>query len=119
MQQMQALGAEAYHVRMKRQSGAGDASMTTRKLGKKAASQPVVARSDPADLAKLQSTRGGDSDTELNEFAVSPTKPPAAVRAVTIVTPVANMPKALRNSVCENVGAWAPDDVAIEGMAAI
>jgi len=74
---------------------------------------------DPADLARLQSTKGGDSETELKEFAVSPTKPPVAVRAVTIVTPVANMPKAWRNSVGEKVGAKAPDDVAIEGMAAI
>ena len=74
---------------------------------------------DPADLAKLLSTSGGDSDTELNEFAVSPTKVPAAVRAVTIVTPVANMPSAVRNSAGEKVGAWAPDGVAIEDMGAI
>ena len=49
---MRFLRAEAYHVRGKRQSGAGDASMTTRKSSKKNASQPVVAGADSADLAK-------------------------------------------------------------------
>ena len=74
---------------------------------------------EPADLARLHNTKGGESDTELKEFAVSPTKLPVAVRAVTIVTPVANMPKAWRNSAGEKVGAWAPDGVAIGDMAAI
>ena len=41
----------------------------------------------------------------LNELAVSPTSSPAALRAVTMVTPVANMPSALRNSREESWGA--------------
>jgi hypothetical protein len=57
-----------------------------------------------ADLDRLHSTSGGVRDTELNEFAVSPTNWPVAVRAVTIVTPVANMLSAARNSVLEKLG---------------
>src|SRR5690348_6207311 len=53
---------------------------------------------------RLHSTSGGSSDTELNELAVSPTRSPAALRAVTMVTPVANMPSALRNSREEKLG---------------
>ena len=36
-------------------------------------------------------------DTELNEFTVRPATSPVAVRTVTMATPVANMPMALRN----------------------
>ncbi len=46
-------------------------------------------------------------DTELNELAVNPINSPVALRAVTMVTPVANMPKAARNSGEVNVGAVA------------
>ena len=74
---------------------------------------------DPADLARLHSTKGGDKDTELKELAVSPTKAPAALHAVTIVTPVANIPKAWRNSACEKLGAMAREEVSINGMVAI
>ena len=56
---------------------------------------------------RLHSTNGGVSDTELNELAVSPTKVPSAVRAVTTVTPVANIPRAVRNSWREKVGVLA------------
>jgi hypothetical protein len=58
-----------------------------------------------ADLAKLHSTSGGVSETELKELAVSPTSCPDAVRAVTMVTPVANMLSAARNSALEKLGA--------------
>jgi hypothetical protein len=63
---------------------------------------------DPADRERLHSTKGGDSETELNELAVSPTNEPSAARAVTMVTPVANMPKACRNWSGEKLGgsAW-------------
>ena len=74
---------------------------------------------EPADFAKLQSTRGGEIDTEVKEFAVSPTREPLAVRAVTIVTPVANIPKACLNSPGEKVGATAREEEAIIGIAAI
>src|SRR5579863_2715507 len=40
---------------------------------------------------------GGSSDTELKLFAVSPKSRPTALRVVTIVTPVAKAPSALRN----------------------
>src|SRR5690606_29834472 len=53
---------------------------------------------------RLHSTRGGCNDTELKELAVSPTKSPTGERAVTIVTPVANMPSASRNSRDEKLG---------------
>ena len=59
---------------------------------------------DAAARARLHSTRGGCSDTELKELAVSPTSSPVAVRAVTMVTPVANMPSASRNSRVEKLG---------------
>jgi hypothetical protein len=59
---------------------------------------------DPAMLDRLHNTSGGDSDTELNEFAVRPTSVPSPARAVTTVTPVANMPNALRNSAWEKLG---------------
>ena len=74
---------------------------------------------EPADFAKLQSTRGGEIDTELKEFAVSPTREPLAVRAVTIVTPVANMPRACLNSPGKKVGASARDGGAIIDILAI
>jgi hypothetical protein len=48
--------------------------------------------------AKLHSTKGGSSDTELKELTVNPTGVPSAAVVVTMVTPVANIPKALRNS---------------------
>src|SRR3989344_2367574 len=57
-----------------------------------------------APCDRLHSTSGGASDTELKELAVSPTRSPAAVRAVTMVTPVANMPSASRNSRVEKLG---------------
>jgi hypothetical protein len=62
---------------------------------------------EPAVRAKLHSTKGGDRETELKEFAVKPTKVPSLARAVTMVTPVANMPKAPRNSVLEKLGEMA------------
>jgi hypothetical protein len=43
----------------------------------------------------------------LKEFAVNPTGVPFGPRAVTIVTPVANMPSAARNSCVEKLGASA------------
>ena len=58
---------------------------------------------------RLHSTSGGLSDTELNELAVSPTSSPLAVRAVTMVTPVANMASEARNSVGEKPGGRALD----------
>src|SRR3546814_8573742 len=53
----------------------------------------------------LHSTSGGLSDTELKLLAVRPTGVPSTVRAVMMVTPVAKVPSALRNSVGSN--AWA------------
>src|SRR5215217_2418200 len=47
-------------------------------------------------LAKLHSTMGGSSDTELKLLAVRPTSLPSASSVVTMVTPVANEPRALR-----------------------
>src|SRR5215475_13514349 len=46
----------------------------------------------------LHNTKGGVSDTELNEFAVIPCSLPSRSRVVMIVTPVANEPSAFRNS---------------------
>jgi hypothetical protein len=46
--------------------------------------------------ARLHSTSGGDSETELKLLAVTPTSLPAASTVVTIVTPVANAPSACR-----------------------
>src|SRR5450759_89948 len=46
----------------------------------------------------LHSTRGGLSDTEVNELAVIPCNLPSRLRVVTMVTPVANEPSALRSS---------------------
>ena len=46
-------------------------------------------------------------DTELKELAVRPIKSPFSLRAVMMVTPVANMPRAARNSVVVNDGGTA------------
>src|SRR3954471_23903715 len=46
----------------------------------------------------LHSTKGGSSDTEVNELAVIPCNLPSRSRVVMIVTPVAKEPSALRNS---------------------
>ena len=62
---------------------------------------------DAAERARLHSTRGGSSDTELKELAVNPTGSPVALRAVTMVTPVANIPSAALNSDREKLGACA------------
>src|SRR6516225_2779496 len=58
-----------------------------------------------ADAALLlpprhHSSSGGSSDTEVKEFAVTPTGVPSGRTAVTTVTPVANRPKASRSSRC-------------------
>ncbi|MNE86856.1 hypothetical protein D3C80_1839900 [compost metagenome] len=63
--------------------------------------------SEAALLAMLHSTRGGCSDTELNELTVTPTGWAWALSAVTMVTPVANWPSALRKSCEEKCGGWA------------
>ena len=64
---------------------------------------------EPAMRDKLQSTSGGLRDTELKELAVNPTSSPAGVRAVTMVTPVANIASEALNSRAEKPGlhAWA------------
>src|SRR2546423_4901198 len=46
----------------------------------------------------LNSTKGGDSDTEVNELTVSPRRSPASEKAVTTATPVGNTPSASRNA---------------------
>ncbi len=56
---------------------------------------------------RLHSTSGGSSETELNELAVSPTSAPPSVRAVTMVTPVANIASEARKSLVEKVGGLA------------
>jgi len=61
-----------------------------------------------AACARLHNTSGGDSDTELNELAVSPTSSPVGRRAVTMVTPVAKVPSAARNWALEKPGDSAP-----------
>ncbi len=66
---------------------------------------------EPALRAKLHNTSGGESETELKELAVSPTIAPCLERAVTIVTPVANIPRAERNSAEEKLG-----DAALGGL---
>jgi len=51
---------------------------------------------------RLHSTSGGFSETDVNEFTVRPMQWPRLLRAVTIVTPVANWPKARRKSRLSN-----------------
>jgi hypothetical protein len=58
-------------------------------------------------------------ETELKELAVNPTKVPSVARAVTMVTPVANMPKAARNSDGEKLGGSACKGRTFESMRAI
>src|SRR2546421_2819433 len=48
--------------------------------------------------ARLHSTIGGSSDTELNEFTVSPSRLPAGPSVVMRHTPVGKQPSALRKS---------------------
>ena len=48
-------------------------------------------------FVRHHSSSGGSSDTELKEFAVTPTGSPSGRTAVTTVTPVANSPKASRS----------------------
>src|SRR4051812_41857712 len=50
------------------------------------------------NMPRLHNTSGGFSDTEANELHVTPYGVPSAAIAVTMVTPVANVPKALRKS---------------------
>src|SRR5215469_7578532 len=52
--------------------------------------------------ARHHSSSGGSSDTEVKEFAVTPTGSPSGRTAVTTVTPVANSPNASRRSRCVN-----------------
>src|SRR5690349_16047222 len=46
----------------------------------------------------LHSTRGGSSETELNELTVMPTGRPSGARAVITVTPVTNRPRQRRKA---------------------
>ncbi|MNY58276.1 hypothetical protein D3C86_1945980 [compost metagenome] len=46
----------------------------------------------------LQRIRAGSSDTELKLLAVTPTLRPLGPAAVTTVTPVAKLPRALRKA---------------------
>src|SRR5215467_2693515 len=65
----------------------------------------------PEVLARLHSTIGGSRDTELKLFAVRPTSLPSTPRVVTMVTPVANAPRAMRSawgSVFESGGTMGP-----------
>src|SRR5690349_24670357 len=49
-------------------------------------------------MPRLQRTSGGFSDTEAKELHVTPKGVPSAAIAVTMVTPVAKVPSALRKS---------------------
>ncbi|MNV74315.1 hypothetical protein D3C71_1675230 [compost metagenome] len=49
-------------------------------------------------VAWLHSTKGGSSETELNELAVRPWKRPCASTVVTTVTPVTKSPSAWRRA---------------------
>src|SRR5690606_37710992 len=51
-----------------------------------------------ADLARLQSTSGGLSDTEWKLLAVMPMGEPSAARVVMMVTPVVKVLRASRNA---------------------
>jgi len=51
-------------------------------------------------LARHHSSSGGASETEVKEFAVTPTGVPSGRTPVTTVTPVANRPNASRNPRC-------------------
>ncbi|MCY1447084.1 hypothetical protein D9M71_636870 [compost metagenome] len=48
-------------------------------------------------LSRLQRISGGSSDTELKLLAVTPTLWPSVPQAVTMVTPLAKLPRARRN----------------------
>src|SRR5579875_3432399 len=62
---------------------------------------------DAERVARLHSTSGGSSETELNELAVMPINWPESVRVVMTVTPVANWPSAARNAVGSKFGVLA------------
>jgi hypothetical protein len=47
---------------------------------------------------RLTNSSGGSSDTDVNEFAVTPTGIPSSAVVVTIVTPVAKQPNIRRNA---------------------
>src|SRR5260370_32327223 len=53
--------------------------------------------------ARRHSTSGGFRETEVNELTVTPAGRPSLLRVVTIVTPVANCPRARRNSFSSNL----------------
>src|ERR1700678_3775583 len=53
-------------------------------------------------LARLHRIIGGSSETELKLFAVTPVRDPSGAAVVTMVTPVAKAPSALRNSRASN-----------------
>jgi hypothetical protein len=60
--------------------------------------QPRNAAHEFECLAMQTSTRGGLSETDVNELAVIPRGSPAASMVVTIVTPVTKVPRARLNS---------------------
>src|SRR5919205_877623 len=51
-----------------------------------------------ANCERLQRMSGGESETELKEFAVNPANLPFGARVVMMVTPVTNVPSAARKS---------------------
>ncbi|CAG9198164.1 hypothetical protein PSAB6_190056 [Paraburkholderia sabiae] len=58
-------------------------------------------------VARLHSTSGGVSETELNELAVMPINAPDGARVVMTVTPVANWLSARRNETSSKLGGLA------------
>lgn len=52
----------------------------------------------PEVFARLHNTMGGSSETELRLLALSPTSPSSLSCVVTMVTPVAKEPSALRKN---------------------
>src|SRR5262245_49321857 len=62
----------------------------------------AFATAQAAELVALRAsekrTRGGSSDTELNELTVIPCRAPSGPSTVTTAMPVGNNPKILRNS---------------------
>jgi hypothetical protein len=51
-----------------------------------------------ADFARLQRMRGGSSETEVKELAVTPIAEPSSDRVVMMVTPVTKDPSAVRSA---------------------
>ena len=100
------LGIEAAAVEQQRRGAAPEAAALDFADEDHVVALRVAAAVEALEGRRRAVQQRGAADAE-NELAVSPSTVASWARAVTMVTPVANMPSAARNCCEEKLGGWA------------